>query len=102
MAEVPEPPTTERNGIADSLWAQIVLLKPGTAVKAEFEADTHADYVRSKLRARAKTNKQFLSSSRSLDGKTRTSGWKRPNSTSMQHTENRRRASVEAAHGRAL
>jgi hypothetical protein len=71
MAQVPEPPMTQSQGIAEALWQQIVSLKTGTAVKAEFEADKHADYVRTKLRSRAKKNKQFLSSSRSEDGKTR-------------------------------
>lgn len=71
MVDVPEPPTTERSGISDALWVQLSALKPGAALKVEFEADQHASYVRGKLRAKAKVNKQFLSSSRTADGKTR-------------------------------
>lgn len=70
MDEVPEPPP--RNGsIAEELYAQIGGLKMGTALRAEFESDKHGDYVRGKLRGMAKKNKQFMSSSRSADGKTR-------------------------------
>jgi hypothetical protein len=71
MADVPPPPVTGHSGFAEALWAQICALKVGAALQVEFEASTHADYVRGKLRARAKKLKQFLSSSRTLDGKTR-------------------------------
>lgn len=71
MDQVPESPLSGRTGIADALWAQIMALKAGAALKAEFESDAHASYVRGKLRAKAKDAKKFLSSSRSPDGKTR-------------------------------
>lgn len=71
MSVVPDPPVTERNGYADMLYKQISGLKLGSALKVEFEASSQADYVRAKLRTKAKADKQFLSSSRSEDGKTR-------------------------------
>lgn len=70
MDDVPEPPS--RNGsIAEDLYAKICELKLGTALRAEFENEKHGDYVRGKLRRMAKKDKQFMSSSRSADGKTR-------------------------------
>ena len=69
MAEVPDPP---RNGsIADALYVRVGALKPGSALKAEFESEAHGDYVRGKLRGKAKKDRQFMSSSRSADGLTR-------------------------------
>jgi len=70
MQDVPEPPP--RNGsIAEELYVQIAALKPGTAVKVAFESEQHGDYVRSKLRGKAKKDGRFMASSRTLDGKTR-------------------------------
>jgi hypothetical protein len=70
MDAVPEPPP--RNGsVGESLYAEISKLKPGTALKAEFENEKNAEYVRGKLRSLAKKDKQFMSSSKSADGKTR-------------------------------
>lgn len=71
MADVPEPPLTGRSGISDALYAQIAALKPGSALKVEVETEQHGDYIRGKLRKKAKADKQFMSSSRSADGKTR-------------------------------
>ncbi len=70
MDDVPEPPP--RNGsIADELYVQIGSLKLGTALRVDFESEKHADYVKGKLRSKAKKDKQFMSSSRTADGKTR-------------------------------
>ena len=71
MQDVPEPPLTQRTGIADALYEKVKALKPNTALKAEFETEQHADYVRSRLRTKAKEDKRFMSSSRSVDGRTR-------------------------------
>lgn len=71
MDQVPEPPMSGRTGIAHALYVQITALRPGSALKAEFETEAHADYVRGKLRNKAKVDKRFMSSSRSADGKTR-------------------------------
>ena len=70
MDDVPEPPP--RNGsVANELYIQISGLKMGTALRVDFESDKHGDYVRGKLRSKARKDKQFMSSSRSEDGKTR-------------------------------
>jgi hypothetical protein len=65
------PPPPGRGFLADEIYAQVGQLKAGTAIKVEFETETHANYIRSKLRVKAKKDGKFMSSSRSEDGKTR-------------------------------
>lgn len=70
MEDVPEPPPN-KGSIAEELYAQIGGLKMGTALRVDFESETHAEYVKGKLRGKAKKDRQFMSSSRSADGKIR-------------------------------
>jgi hypothetical protein len=70
MDEVPEPPPRNRP-VAEQLYLQVRELGQGNALKASFESEKHGEYVRGKMRAMAKKEKKFLSSSRTADGKTR-------------------------------
>lgn len=70
MDDVPQPPP--RNGdIAAELYEQIGRLKMGTALCASFENEAHAEYVKGKLRNKARDDRQVLGASRSADGKSR-------------------------------
>lgn len=68
MENVPTPPAYR--SVATDLYAQIGMLKPGKAVKAEFDSPQHAAYVRGKLRQLAKVDGQFVASSKLPDGRT--------------------------------
>lgn len=70
MDEVPAPPAATLC-VADELYTQICGLCAGVALSATFDSEGHGDYVRGRLRAKAKKAGKFMSSSRSEDGKTR-------------------------------
>lgn len=69
MDTVPTPPP-QRGSVGNDLYAQVCALKPGRAVKAEFDNEKHAAYVRGKLRSLAKADGQFVASSKLPDGRT--------------------------------
>jgi hypothetical protein len=70
MDQVPDPPL-RFGSVAESLYSQIGKLKAGMALRADFESDAHAEYVKGKIKGLAKKDKQLLGSSRSEDGKAR-------------------------------
>jgi hypothetical protein len=70
MQDVPEPPAARQRGRYDAIWAQIEELKPGKALRVDFDTDKQAHYVRGVLRKRAKAEGQFLSHSRTSDDRT--------------------------------
>jgi hypothetical protein len=70
MDRVPEPETNNA-GHARQLWQKILELKPRAALMVEFEAEQHADSVRTQLRSLAKKAGKTLLSSRGDGGKTR-------------------------------
>lgn len=70
MQDVPEPPASRYPGKYDGIWAQIGELKPGKALRVDFDSDKQAHYVRGVLRKKAKDEGQFLSHSRTADDRT--------------------------------
>lgn len=70
MDAVPDPPENIRHDKYGALWRQVRELKPGRAARAVFGSEKQAKYVRGQMRARAKAQKLFLSSSHEADGVT--------------------------------
>lgn len=70
MDDVPEPPARNYD-ISSELYGQISSLKMGTALRTTFVNEKHADYVKGKLRSKAKKDKQLLGSSRDVGGMVR-------------------------------
>ena len=69
MDTVPTPPP-HGGSIAQDLYAQVCSLRAGKAIKAEFDSNAHASYVRGKMRHLAKKDGQFVASSKLPDGRT--------------------------------
>lgn len=67
MQEVPDPPASRSREKYGRIWEQIGELKPGKALRVDFESSKQALYVRGILRKKAKAEGVFLSSSRTAD-----------------------------------
>lgn len=69
MAAVPQPPATRGRDKYGSIYERIRSLAAGSAVRVDFETEKQAQYVRAQLRKRAKTEKKYLSHSRTPDNR---------------------------------